>query len=197
MRSRLSRTAKESDCKITDGGPHMKCGVIRNDSEDQKDTVTLDEEKGEVPVVEVRDKIEHVAAILKNPCRSEVYRRNTRAMIRMVSSAKYTMPAMVKLAKEIVAAPSDVIGYSMVFHPMTSSRDILWRESFSFLSWSADHGMQVVNVSCREKAGYMMRTVHLLPTNKVTIDNGRGNAAAQEFILPIREGWSKRHRKGA
>merc|ERR1711991_639309 len=59
---------------------------------------------------------------------------------------------MVKLAREIEKSASDVVGYGMVSHPMTSSRD-------------------------------MVRSMRLIPTNKVSTDNIRVNEAAQEIIF--------------
>ena len=46
--------------------------------------------------------------------------------------------AMVKLAEEIEELTSDVIGYGMVFHSTTSSRDTVWRAALSFLSRLAE-----------------------------------------------------------
>ena len=41
----------------------------------------------------------------------------------MTVVAKYTMPARVKLAREIEESTFNVIDYGLVFHPMTPSRD--------------------------------------------------------------------------
>ena len=42
-----------------------------------------------------------------------------------------TLSAMVKLAGKIAEAASDVIGYGMVSHLLTCSRDELWRAMLS------------------------------------------------------------------
>ena len=43
--------------------------------------------------------------------------------------------------------------------------------------------MPVDGVSFQEKAGYMVRSMRLIPTNKVSTDNIRVNEAAQEIIF--------------
>ena len=50
----------------------------------------------------------------------------------MTDVAKDTMPEMVKLAREIEGMTSDVIGYGMVSHLMTYSRDELRRAMLCF-----------------------------------------------------------------
>merc|ERR1719328_428667 len=92
------------------------------------------------------------------------------------------MSRMVKLAREIESV-SDVVGYGMVSHPMTSSRDQVWRAMLSFLSRPADCGMPVDEVSLQQKNGYMVRSMRMIPTNKVSTENIRVNEAAQEIIF--------------
>merc|ERR1712065_37752 len=150
--------------------------------------VTINEEKGEVSFVEEGHDVERVTVILKNPYRYEIYQRNIRDKMRVAFGlrsvvAKDTMSAMVKLARQIDESASDVVGYGMVSHPMTSSRDKLGRAMLSFLSRPAECGMPVDSVSFQEKPGYMVRSMRLIPTNKVSTDNIRVNEAAQEIIF--------------
>ena len=130
----LVRLAKESDCTVTDYASHVKRVVTRSDGKVEKDIVTLNEEKGEVTFVEEGYDVEYVMVILKNPYRYEIYQRNIRDKTRVAFGlrsivAKDTMSALVKLARQIDESASDVVGYGMVFHPMTSFRDKLWRAS--------------------------------------------------------------------
>ena len=53
-------------------------------------------------------------------------------------SSPRTMSAMVTLSKEIEESSSDIIGYGKVSHPMTSSRDEVWRAVLSFVSRPAE-----------------------------------------------------------
>ena len=54
--------------------------------------------------------------------------------------------------------------------------------------------MQVVYVFCHEKAGYMVKTMHVILMNKVTTDNDWRNEIVQEMIFPIRDRRSGKHR---
>ena len=58
----------------------------------------------------------------------------------------------------------DVVGYGVVPHLMTSSRVMWCRAMLYFFSRSADCGMQVDG----EKADCMMRSMRVLPTDKVS-----------------------------
>ena len=194
MKPWLVRPAKESDCTVTDCGSHVKRVLTRSDGKGEKDIVTINEENGEVSFVEEGHDVERVTVILKNPYRYEIYQRKICDKMRVAFGvrsvvAKDTMSAMVKLAREIEESASDVVGYGMVSHPMTSSRDKLWRAMLSFLSRPAECGMPVDSVSFQEKAGYMV-----IPTNKVSTDNVRVNEAAQEIIFRSVKGGGRRHR---
>ena len=130
----------------------------------------------------------NVTVILKNPYCHEIYQRNIRDQMRLAFGvrsvvAKVTMSAVVKLAREIDESALDVFDFGMVSHPMTLSRGKLWRAMLSFLSRSADCGMPVDGVSFQEKTGHMVRSMRLIPTNKVSTDNTRFNEAAQEIIF--------------
>ena len=184
----LVRLAKESDCTVTDCGSHVKLVVTRGNGKLEKDLVTLNEQKGEVTFVEEGYDVEYVMVILKNVYCYEIHQRNIRDKARAAFGlrsvvVKDTMSAMVKLARQIDESASDVVGYGMVSHPMTSSRDKLLRAMLSFLSRSADCGMLVDGVSFQEKAGYMMRSMRLILTNKVLTDNIWVNEVAQEIIF--------------
>ena len=90
--------AKVSDCKVTDCGSHMQRVISKFDGEVDKDTVTLDEEKGEIAFIEEGHDVERVAATHKNPHRYEMYRRNVRDRLRMEIGVKTTALSMMKLA---------------------------------------------------------------------------------------------------
>merc|ERR1712012_1109683 len=183
----LVRPTKESDCTVTDCGSHVKRVLTRSDGKVETDIVTINEEKGEVSFVEEGHDVERVTAILKNPYRYEIYQRNIRDKMRVAFGvrsvvAKDTMSRMVKLAREIDESASDVVGYGMVSHPMTCSRDQVWRAMLSCLSRPADSGMPVDEVSLEQKNGYMVRSMRMIATNKFSTDNIRINEAAQEII---------------
>merc|ERR1712064_206724 len=123
----------------------------------------------------------------------EIYQRNIRDKMRVAFGlrsvvAKDTMSAMVKLARQIDEAASDVVGYGMVSHPMTSSRDKLWRAMLSFLSRPADCGMPVDEVFIQQKNGYVVRSMRMIHTNKFSTDIIHINEAAQEIIYRSVEG---------
>jgi len=102
--------------------------------------------------------------------------------------AQNTISRMVELAREIEESPSDVVGYGMVSKPMTSSRDQVWRAMLSLLWRPADCGMPVDEVSFQQQNGYMVRSMRMIPTNKVSTENIRVNEAAQEIIYRSVEG---------
>ena len=179
---------------VTDCGFHVKRVVTRSAGKVKKDTVTLNEEKGEVTFVHEGYDVEYVMAFLKNPYRYEIYQRNIDKMrvafgLRSVV-AKDTMSAMVKLAREIDEWASNVVGYGMASHPMTSSRDKLWRAMLSFLSRPAGCGMPVDGVSFQEKAGYMVRSLRLIPTNTVDRQHSSERSSTGNYF-PIREGGAE------
>jgi len=189
----LIRDVDQSNFKITDCGSHVERVVQRLGCKEERDRVTLNEEGGEVSYGEEGAGVERVVAILKNPLRYEIYQRNVRDKMRVEWSlpcdvAQKTMSRMVKLAREIEESASDVVGYGMVSHPMTSSRDKLWRAMLSFLSRPADCGMPVDEVSIQQKNGYVVRSMRMIHTNKFSTDNIHINEAAQEIIYRSVEG---------
>ena len=80
--TRLVRSVKESDCTLTDCGSHVQRVLTRSGGKVEKDTVTLDEEKGEITYVDEGHDVEHVTAIPGHPYRYEIYRRNARDKLR-------------------------------------------------------------------------------------------------------------------
>ena len=67
---------------------------------------------------------------------------------------KDKLSAMVKYVRS-----SDVIGYGMVSHSLTSSCGKVWRALLSFLSRPADCGMQLDGVSFEESGGDMVKSM--------------------------------------
>ena len=65
---------KESDCKVTDCGSHVRCVLIRISGIVEKHTVPIPEEKGDLTFVEGGHDVECVAAIPKSPDQSELGR---------------------------------------------------------------------------------------------------------------------------
>ena len=86
------------------------------------DTVTLDEEKGEIAFMEEGHDVERVVATHKNPHRYEMYRRNVRDRLRVEIGVKTTALSMMKLAERL-----NVINYEVVYHFVTCARDELRR----------------------------------------------------------------------
>ena len=194
------RIARESGCKITDCVFSAKRGLIRGNGKVGKDIVTLNEKKREVTFVKEGDVVESVTVILRTKYCYKIYTRNPREEIRIkfwlcCVVVKYTTPAMVKLVNEIVAPTSGVVNHDTVSHQMTSNCDKLWKAVLSFLSRPVDYGMHIKYVFLQEKAGYMMRTMYLVRTNKVTTVNVRCCKTVKRNTFPIREDWSGRFRK--
>ena len=104
----LVRPVTESDCKVTDYGTHVQRILTGIDGKVKKHVVTLEEEKGEIPFVEGG----HVAAILKNPCCCEIYRRNARDKLRAEIDV-HAASEMVKLATEIEKSTFDVVQHGL------------------------------------------------------------------------------------
>ena len=102
---------------------------------------------------------------------------------------------LVKLVKEIVAPTSGVVNHDTVSNQMTSNCDKLWKAMLSFLFRPVDYGMHINYVFLQEKAGYMMRTMYLVRTNKVTTVNVRCCKTVQGTSFPIREDWNGRFRE--
>jgi hypothetical protein len=189
----LIRDVDQSNFKFTDCVSHVERVVQRPGCKEEKDKVTVNEEKGEVSYQAVGADVERVAAILKNPSRFEVYQRTVRDKMRVEWALPYdvaqnTMSKMAKLAREIDESASDVVGYGMVSHTMTSSRDRVWRAMLSFLPRPADCGMPVDEVTLQHKKGYMVRSMRLISTNTFSTDNIYINEAAQEIIFRAVQG---------
>ena len=87
--------------------------------------------------------------------------------VTVVSWLTYPSVYIIKIAKDTVSV-SDVVGYGVVFHPITSSRDLWWKAMLTFFSRPTNCSMQVDGVSAQEKADCMMRSMRLLPTDKVS-----------------------------
>ena len=84
----------------------------------------------------------------------------------VVSWLAYPFVYIIKIAKDMVSA-SDVVGYGVVPHLMTSSCDMWWRAMLYFFPRPADCGMQVDGVYDQEKADGMMRSMRLTPEQSV------------------------------
>ena len=84
----LAGRVKESDCTVTDCGSHVKRVLTRSDGKVEKDIVTMNEEKGEVSIVEEGHDVERVTVILKNPYRYEIYQRNISDRMRVAFSMR-------------------------------------------------------------------------------------------------------------
>ena len=78
----LVRPARESDCKVTKCGSHVKRVVTWGDGAEEKDFMTHSEEKSEVIFVAEGRDVERVTAILKNPHRCKIYQRDARDKLR-------------------------------------------------------------------------------------------------------------------
>merc|ERR1712064_240072 len=128
----------------------------RSDGKVEKDIVTINEENGEVSFVEEGHDVERVTVILKNPYRYEIYQRNISDKMRVAFGVR-----------------------SVVAKDTMSAMVKLAREIEKSASDVVGYGM----VSFQEKAGYMVRSMRLIPTNKVSTDNIRVNEAAQEIIF--------------
>ena len=108
--------------------------------------------------------------------------------------AKDTVPAKVKFAREIEELTSDVIGYGMIFHFMTYSRDEMWIAVFHVLSRPVDCETQVDGVPFEENFGDMKRSMRLIP--KQGVDRPRPSQRSNsENHFAIHEGWSGWHRR--
>ena len=84
----------------------------------------------------------------------------------VVSWLTYPSVYIIKIAKDTVSA-SDVVGYGVVLHMMTSSRDMWLRVMLYFFSRPADCGMQVYGMYVQEKADCLMRSMRLTPQQSV------------------------------
>ena len=77
---------------MTDCGSHEQRVLHRSDCKVEKDTVTFDEEKGDITYVDEGHDVEHVTAILKYPYRHEVYRRNVRDKLQVEITMRTAVP---------------------------------------------------------------------------------------------------------
>merc|ERR1711862_478446 len=87
------------------------------------DRVSVNEEAGEIVYSEPGCPEERVAAVLMDPLRIELYRRDARTKIRTEWALPYragkdTLSALVNFAKEIEDGKSDVVGMGMHSAPL-------------------------------------------------------------------------------
>ena len=86
-------------------------------------------------------------------------------------SNRFSWVSTAKLAEQIEATSSDVIGYSMVSYAVTPYADKLWRAMLSFLSRAAECGMHVAGVSFAGERLLHGRSVCLIPMNKASTEH--------------------------
>ena len=98
MKPWLVKSVKESDCKVTDNGSHMKHVSTKIDGEVEKDTVTPDEEMGKIMYMTSKT----LPRVRRTFNHHKIYRRNVRDKLRVETGvqmivAKNTL-SMMKLA---------------------------------------------------------------------------------------------------
>jgi len=152
------------------------------------DQVKVNEEAGEIVYCEPGNSEERVAAVLKEPLRIELYRRDSRTRIRTewnlpYAAGKDTISALVNFAKDIEDSKSDVVGMGMHSAPLDNSEDSLWK-AMIYTTFKPDQfGMKVDQVSIQDKDGFAVRSMHVIKTNRVLTETIRLNEGAREILF--------------
>jgi len=190
----LIQNVKESECTGTDcQGYYSRSMKMPHTGEVVREQIKIDEEKGEVvftklgPDSSPSDK-QRVLSFRKEPLRIEFYERSARTGARMEWAAPYAVATAVftkltNIAREFEAKQHGIVGYGMVSHPYTCTKEKLWKAMSAVLRDPSRFGIKVDQVMCQDQAGFLKRSYRIISQNRVKVENVRINEGAQELIF--------------
>jgi len=190
----LIQNVKESDVSGNDcQGYYSRSMKLPHTSEILREHICINEEKGEVTFsklgVDSRPGIkQRVLAFQKDPVRIEFFERNWNTGARMEWEAPYKVATDVftklyEIAKELESKTHDIVGYGMVSHLYTCTKEQLWKAMAAVLRDPKRFGIKVDQVMVQDQPGFLKRSYRIISQNRAKVEHVRVNEAAQELIF--------------
>jgi len=190
----LIQNVKQSECTGSDcQGYYSRSMKMPHTGEVVREQIKINEEKGEVVFTKLgrdsrpSDK-QRVLAFHKDPLRIEFYERSARTGARVEWAAPYRVATdvftkLTSIAREFEEKQHGIVGYGMVSHPYTCTREKLWKAMAAVLRNPSRFGIKVDQVVCQDQAGFLKRSYRIISQNRVKVENVRINEGAQELIF--------------
>jgi len=190
----LIQNVNESECSGSDcQGYYSRSMKMLHSGEVVREHIKIDEEKGEVTFTKLGRDVrpsdkQRVLKFTKDPLRIEFFERSVSTGARVQWAAPYKLAKNVftkltEIAEELEAKQHAIVGYGMVSHPYTCTRDKLWKAMSAVLREPSRFGIKVDQVMCQDQAGFLKRSFRIISQNRVKVENVRINERAQEFIF--------------
>merc|ERR1711937_450025 len=77
----------------------------------------------------------------------------------------------------------DIVGYGMVSHPYTCTKEKLWKAMAAVLRDPVRFGIKVDQVMVQDQPGFLKRSYRIISQNRNKVEHVRVNEAAQELIF--------------
>jgi len=190
----LIQDVKESDVSGSDcQGYYSRSMKLPHTGEALREQIRIDEEKGEVVFSKLGadsrpSNRQRVIAFKNDPLRIEFFERDANTGARLEWGAPYIVARQLftnitKIAQEIESKQHDIVGYGMVSHPYTCTREKLWKAMNAVLRDPCRFGIKVDQVMVQDQAGFLKRYYRIISQNRVKVEHVRVNEAAQEFVI--------------
>merc|ERR1712064_234788 len=190
----LVQNVKESEFTGSDcQGYHGRSMKMPHTGEVVREQIKIDEEKGEVVFTKLgrdsrpSDK-QRVLSFRRDPLRIELYERSARTGARTEWAAPYRVATdvftkMTNIAREFEAKQHGIVGYGMVSHAYTCTKEKLWKAMSAVLRDPSRFGIKVDQVMVQDQPGFLKRSYRIISQNRTKVENVRINESAQEFIF--------------
>jgi hypothetical protein len=190
----LIQDVRESDVTGSDcQGYYSRSMKLPHSKEVLKEHIRIDEEKGEVTFSKLGADSrpgmkQRVLAFHKDPVRIEFFERNWNTGARMEWEAPYNVATdvfskLTNIAKELESKTHDIVGYGMVSHPYTCTKEKLWKAMAAVLRDPKRFGIKVDQVMVQDQPGFLKRSYRIISQNRTKVEHVRVNEAAQELIF--------------
>merc|ERR1712007_315493 len=131
---------------------------------------------------------QRVLCFRKDPLRIEFFERSARTGARVEWAAPYRVATdvftkLTDIAREFEANQHGIVGYGMVSHAYTCSKEKLWEAMSAVLRDPSRFGIKVDQVMCQDQQGFLKRSYRIISQNRTKVENVRINESAQEFIF--------------
>merc|ERR1712007_390414 len=131
---------------------------------------------------------QRVLAFHKDPLRIEFFERSKNTGARMEWEAPFKVATdvftkLTNIARELESKTHDIVGYGMVSHPYTCSREKLWKAMLAVLRDPPRYGIKVDQFRIQDQPGFLKRAYRIISQNRVKLEVVRVNEAAQELIF--------------
>merc|ERR1712206_3406 len=169
----LIQNVKQSECSGSDcQGYYSRSMKMPHTGEVVREQIKIDEEKGEVVFSKLgrdsrpSDK-QRVLAFRKDPLRIEFFERSARTGARVEWGAPYKVATdvftkLTDIAREFEAKQHGIVGYGMVSHAYTCTKEKLWKAMSAVLRDPSRFGVKVDQVMCQDQPGFLKRSYRII-----------------------------------